>query len=152
MGSEAELTDMMGYNPVWFWAMSFITLSLIFLTVFLVLRIRALIKESAQKELHTGFAGEIDKVFIAVNSGKMSIPEACQRVSVTLREFATQQTGVPANRMTLTDLKRAGAPARLVESIEFSYPIIFNEQPVENYDDFLRFMNSSRAILDGWWV
>jgi hypothetical protein len=150
---KAKLAELMGYNPVWFWVMSGIILAIIFLSVFVFFKVKALIKtkEETQTPLFVGYPGEIDKAFMMVTNNQMSVQEACQRVSVVLRDFIAQKTGVPATMMTLTDLERAEAPQRLLDSIEYAYPIIFNGRIITDYDEFLRFMNSSRAILDGWW-
>jgi len=151
--TEAELAGLMGYNPVWFWIMSFIVLGIIFISIFVVLRIKKIFKPqtSTPKPMNVGYAGEIDKAFVFVSSGQMTINEACQRVSLILREFIAQQTQVPANMMTLTELRESHAPTRLLENIDYSYPIIFGGRTVTDYEEFLKFMNSSRAILDGWW-
>jgi hypothetical protein len=150
--SEAELSELMGYNPVWFWVMSFITLSIILTSIFFIIRMKRPSTTTKVKNLMTvGYAEELDKAFILVNSQQMSIPEACQRVSLVLRQFIEQQTQVPATAMVLTDLQNSNAPQKLLETITYAYPIIFKGQAVENYDEFLRFMNTARAILDGWW-
>lgn len=149
---EPELADLMGYNPVWFWVMSFIILGIIFLTAFVMKKIITPWKPKKSKEpLFTGYAGEIDKAFVLVNTGQMTIPEACQRVSIVLRDFISQRTGIPAQQMSLTELRDSGAPPKVLESLQFAYPIIFGKRNVTNMDDYLRFMNTSRAILDGWW-
>jgi hypothetical protein len=151
--TESELAGMMGYNPFWFWVMSFIILAIIFLATFVILRIKAIMKDniSPNQPMAVGYSGEIDKAFVLVNSGQMSIPEACQRVSLIIKDFMAQKTGIPTNMMTLSELKRSGAPVKMIQSIEYAYPIIFSNKPVQNYDEFMNFMNSSRAILDGWW-
>lgn len=153
--SEApSYAELMGYSPVWFWVMIFTVLTVIFLGVFVILRTQTLLKEkkTAQQLMFVGFSGEIDKAFMMVSNNEISMQEACQRISIVLRSFIAQRTNIPANQMTLTDLKRSDAPPKLLQSIEYAYPIIFGGKKVTDYDEFLRYMNSSRAILDGWWV
>ncbi len=149
---EFQLSELMGYNPVWFWVMLFIVLGIIFLTVFVFKRIKTVLKpKPINQPLMTGYAGEIDKAFVLVNTGQILYPEACQRVSIVLRDFIAQKTGMPARQMTLSDLQKAGAPPKLLESLSYAYPIMFGEREVVNMEEYLHFMNTSRAILDGWW-
>lgn len=152
---EEGLVDLMGYNPVWYWIISFIILSIIMITMFFLLRLKN--KDHVEAPVApmmkqpSYYIAEIDKTFLLVSNRAISIQEACQRVSITLREYIQQQTGLPASSMTFTDLQRVQTPPRIMASIQYVYPIVFGNARVEDYDEFLKFMNSSRAILDGRW-
>lgn len=152
---EEGLADLIGYNPVWFWIISFIVLSIVMITMFFLLRLKnkdhveVTMKTPMKQASH--YVAEIDKTFLLVSNRAISIQEACQRVSITLREYIQQQTGLPASSMTFTDLQSVQTPEHIMASIQYIYPIVFGNARVGNYDEFLRFMNSSRAILDGRW-
>lgn len=151
---DGGMADLLGYNPVWYWIMSFIILGVIILTVFLLLRLRSEDEVTVAKINPVSpvyFAGEIDKAFVLVSNQAISTQEACQRVSIVLREYLHLQTGLPASSMTITDLMNVQAPPKIIENIKYIYPIVFGYKQVGTYDEFVQFMNSSRAIIDGKW-
>lgn len=151
---EDGMADLLGYNPVWYWIIIFIVLSIVILTLFFILRLRS---ENSVESAKTNpvqpvyFAGEIDKAFLLVSNRAISTQEACQRVSIILREFLHLQTGLPTTSMTITDLVKAEAPPKIIENIKYLYPIVFGDKQVATYDEFVQFMNSSRAVIDGKW-
>lgn len=152
---EDGMAELLGYNPVWYWMIVFIVLSILILTLFFILRLRS--KDNNQKtkvskiDPSFEFAGEIDKAFLMVANRAISTQEACQRVSIVLREYLHVRTGLPAGTMTITDLINAQAPVRVIDSIKYLYPIVFGDKQVATYDEFVQFMNSSRAVIDGKW-
>jgi hypothetical protein len=149
------LADLLGYNPVWYWMMIFIVLGIVILTLFFLLKLKDKENEGKTKprviNQNVQFAGEIDKAFLLVANKAISTQEACQRVSIILREYLHNKTGLPANSMTVTDLVKAQAPPKVVENIKYLYPIIFGDKQIGTYDEFVQFMNSSRAVIDGKW-
>ena len=152
---DTTMADLLGYNPVWYWIMSFIILGTIMLTAFFLLKLRnkdAVIPPAQEKKKTPAhLVSDIDKAFLLVSNRAISIQEACQRVSITLREFLQFQTGLPAESMTITELQKAHAPAQIIAAIGYIYPIVFGNKQIATYDEFLRFMDSSRAIVDGRW-
>lgn len=148
------MADLLGYNPVWYWIISFVVLAIVILTLFFLLRLRS---ESEEKVTKVNplppvyFAGEIDKAFLLVSNRVISTQEACQRVSIVLREYLHLQTGLPASSMTVTDLIKVQAPPKIIENIKYLYPIVFGDKQIGTYDEFVQFMNSSRAVIDGKW-
>jgi hypothetical protein len=148
------MADLLGYNPVWYWIIIFIVLGITILTLFFILRLRSDNKVEQPKVTMSQpvyFANEIDKAFLLVSNNAISPQEACQRVSIILREYLHLQTGLPTASMTLTDLMKTDAPPKIIESIKYIYPIAFSDKQVGTYDEFVRFMNSSRAVIDGKW-
>lgn len=149
------MADLLGYNPVWYWIMSFIILGIIMLTLFFLLRLKT--NDASQAVPQTGskqpvqFAGEIDKTFLMVANKAISTQEACQRVSIVLREYLHSKTGLPATSMTVTELERVQAPPRIIENIKYLYPVVFGDKQIGTYEEFIQFMNSSRAVIDGKW-
>lgn len=148
------MADLLGYNPVWYWIIIFIVLGIVVLTLFFILRLRsennaALPKVDAPQPVY--FASEIDKAFLLVSNSAISTQEACQRVSIILREYLHLQTGLPAASMTLTDLAKTDAPPKIIENLKYIYPIVFGDKQIGTYDEFVQFMNSSRAVIDGKW-
>ena len=150
---ENDLAGMLGYNPVWYWMMIFIVLSIIMLTLFFYLKVKRVDEPKAKPAL-TGsifYAGEIDKAFLMVSNRAISPQEACQRVSIILREFLQAQTGLQATTMTITELQKVQAPPRVIENLKYLYPVVFGNKQIATYEEFLNFMNSSRAVIDGKW-
>ena len=155
VGKLEGMADLLGYNPVWYWIMSFIVLSIIILTLFFLLKLQSkdTPKEKPQPLTNSAmqFAGEVDKAYLLVANRSITPQEACQRVSIILREYLHLRTGLPATTMTVTDLIKAQAPVRIVENIKYLYPIVFGDKKIATYEEFLQFMNSSRAVIDGKW-
>ena len=147
----AEYSELLYYNPVWFWLMSFLVIAVILLTLFVMKKLNSAGKKKQLRLMTTGFPVELDKTFLLVNSNIISVPEACARVTVVLKTFLEQQTSLPAKRMTLTELQAAGAPPKVIESLQYAYPIMFGDRHVTTREEFISYMNMSRAILDGWW-
>lgn len=148
------MADLLGYNPVWYWMVIFIVLGITILTLFFLLRLRSDNKiEQPKTDMPQPvyFANEIDKAFLLVSNNAISPQEACQRVSIILREYLHLQTGLPTASMTVTDLVKTDAPPKIIENIKYIYPIVFSGKQVGTYDEFVRFMNSSRAVIDGKW-
>lgn len=148
------MADLLGYNPVWYWITIFIVLAVVILTLFFILRLRSedhaeTTKVNSPQPVY--FAGEIDKAFLLVSNRTISTQEACQRVSIVLRQYLQLQTGLPAASMTVTDLMKIQAPPKIIENIKYLYPIVFGDKQVGTYDEFVQFMNSSRAVIDGKW-
>lgn len=152
---EDGMADLLGYNPVWYWMIIFIVLGIVILTLFFLLRMKSEDKKDSltpqNSNLSVNFAGEIDKAFLLVANKAISTQEACQRVSIVLREYLHMKTGLPANSMTVTELIGAQAPTRIVENMKYLYPIVFGDKQVATYEEFVEFMNSSRAVIDGKW-
>lgn len=151
------MADLLGYNPVWYWMMSFIILGIIMLTLFFLLRLKnddnkkTNMLTPTTNRLPAEFAGEIDKSFLLVSNNAISPQEACQRVSIVLREYLHLHTGLPAGNMTVTELENVQASPRVVQNLRYLYPIVFGDKQVATYEEFLEFMNSSRLVIDGNW-
>lgn len=149
------MADLLGYNPVWYWMMSFIILGIIMLTLFFLLRLMTDKKkaEIPQQPIQSpsDFVAEMDKSFLLVSNNVISPQEACQRASILMREYLHLQTGLPAGSMTVTELEGVQASPRVVQNLKYLYPIIFGDRKVATYEEFLEFMNSSRAVIEGRW-
>lgn len=148
---SAEYSELLSYNPVWFWLISFLLLSVILLALFVMNKLSIADRKRKLNLLVSGFPAELDKTYMLVTNQIISVPEACARVTVVLKTFIEQQTNLPAKKMTLTELQTAGAPPKVIESLQFAYPIMFGDRLVTSREEFISYMNTSRAILDGWW-
>lgn len=149
------MADLLGYSPVWYWMISFIILGIIMLTVFFLLKLTTKDEEGVVKpqklKQPLQLAAEIDEAFVLVSNNVIPTEEACQRVSIILREFLQSQTNIPASSMTVAELEKIDAPYQVVENLKYIYPIVFSDKKVASRDDFILFMNSSRAVVDGTW-
>lgn len=155
-GSWDGMAGMLSYNPVWWWIIIFIILAIIMITTFYLVNLKttdeqAPARNNVKYRNPALFAGEIDKVFLMVSNRAIPIDDACQRVSLILREYLEIRTGMPALNMSLTELQKVQAPPRVVGNIKYLYPIVFGDRKIATYDEFLQFMNSSRAVIDGKW-
>ena len=144
---------MLNYNPVWYWVMSFVILGIIMLTFFFLLRLHTkdgLAENQPQPDM-TNLLAETDRAFLLWSNRTITTEDACQRVSILIREHLHRKTGLPARNMTVTELEQAHAPAPVIHNIRYLYPILFGDRKISTDEEFMQFMNSSRAVIDGKW-
>jgi hypothetical protein len=61
--------------------------------------------------LKEGYVGRIDEIVRLASVGELSTRRAHQELSVTVRQFVQEASGLRAPTMTLTDLGRSGVPS-----------------------------------------
>ncbi|MEX0426589.1 hypothetical protein AB3X52_03080 [Nocardioides sp. DS6] len=93
---------------------------------------------------------ELDRIEKAVYEGALSAREGHQRVSHTVRSYVGEVTPVPADRMTLADLRAAGV-VPLAQAVELMYPPAF--APSEEghaADRFPEAVRRARELVGTW--
>lgn len=91
---------------------------------------------------------ELQKLEAAVKGGTVPVRTGFQRLSLTVRSFAEDTTGVPARAMTLEEL-RAAADPRVAEAIAEMYPPEFAPETAD-VDDFVRSLSRARELVSSW--
>ena len=93
---------------------------------------------------------ELDRIERAVHAGVLSARDGHQQVSHTVRAYVGEVSPVPADRMTLSDLRAAGVMP-LAEAVELMYPPAF--APSEEghaADRFPEAVRRARELVSTW--
>jgi hypothetical protein len=151
---QTELLPLMGYSPVWFWIISFIVITAILIWVFFLLFLEPKAKPRKEKAPHKlTYVKQMDEIFNKVNNQQLDYHNACLQVSLLLKSYLTRvaPTNPPMNieTATLQELQRLPVAPKLLEAIEYVYPIVYQGYTPANHEQFTQFMNASRSILDG---
>ena len=93
---------------------------------------------------------ELDRIERAVYDGVITAREGHQRVSHTVRSYVGEVTPLPADRMSLGDLRAAGVRP-LVDAVELMYPPAFApHEEGHAADRFPEAVRRARELVDTW--
>lgn len=96
--------------------------------------------------LKVKYAGMIDEVEGEFRAGRLTERAVASRLSLLLRFFAFESSGVDAHVMTLSDLRRAPLPA-VTGAVEEFYPPAFRE---ESPSDAAHAVQTAREVVRSW--
>lgn len=92
--------------------------------------------------------GELDRIGHQVHAGQLTERIGYQQMSVVVRDFVSDASGLPARSMALADLRAAGVP-HLAETIALMYPPEFS--PSASGDESLQAtLNRARGLVTSW--
>ncbi|MEP9382652.1 hypothetical protein [Nocardioides sp. KR10-350] len=93
---------------------------------------------------------ELDRIERAVVDGVITAREGHQRVSLTVRSYVGEVTPLPADRMTLADLRAAGVRP-LAEAVALMYPPSFAPGDEGHAQDrFPEAVSRAREVVGTW--
>jgi hypothetical protein len=152
MPVDGEFTDPVGYSGSWL-LVALVLVALVVLYYAWAWRSGAEAQEPfervdrgpgpRERSLH-----ELQRLEAAVRGGSMPVRTGFQRLSLTVRSFAEDTTGVPARAMTLEEL-RAAADPRVAEAIAEMYPPEFAPETADAHD-FARSLARARELVSSW--
>ncbi|MDM4763499.1 hypothetical protein QT381_10805 [Galbitalea sp. SE-J8] len=122
------------FSPLWLLLAAAIVVALVaYLVLSLALtRPRATTPDDgdplAAGDLRISYLLLIDEVGVAYREGRLSAPEAHQRLSLVVREFAARMRGIRAPYMTLADLREQRIDP-LADTVAELYPGAFGAGP-----------------------
>lgn len=99
-----------------------------------------------QETIKQKYARAIDELEKQYRDGKISNRKAYQRLSVILRKFVHELTGVKVHNYTLMEINQANMP-NLSEIIDDCYAPEFS---VDKDGDFYNTMNKARMVIEQW--
>lgn len=102
--------------------------------------------------LKVKYAGLIDEVEAEFREGRYSERAVASRLSLLLRFFAHEASGVDAQVMTLSDLRAARVPA-VTSAVEAYYPPAFrpvSDQDAESEADPEAALDTAREVVRSW--
>lgn len=79
-------------------------------------------------------------------NGTLDTRAAHERLSAVVRGFVAESTGIPADHMTLTDLRQTELRGTS-RAIEQFYPAVFGAEPDA---DLAKSIHMARQVLSGW--
>ena len=91
----------------------------------------------------------LDAIEAALTTGRITPREGHQQISVTVRQFVAEASGVPATTMTLTDLEREG-PAELAAVVAMVYPPEFAADEALGRERFTTALGQARELVASW--
>lgn len=148
---EIGLSNLLGYNPVWFWFMSLCVLVLLGVTIFVVkhLKTQKQIKQYLSFFNKEAYRQEMDHSYYLAQAEKISFQEGYRRATLLLKAYVQNTYNVPATTMTLSQLKNSpDLPVRLHQQISNIYPALFSDKVTVNLNQYTLFMNECRQFLD----
>ena len=89
------------------------------------------------------YVGELEKIYNAYNLGKLDVRSAYQKMSICVRKFVFEMTGIKVQNYTLQDIKKLNMPA-LEALISDFYNPEFNKNATANFE--MSIMNTKRVI------
>ncbi|KRF17883.1 hypothetical protein ASG90_06015 [Nocardioides sp. Soil797] len=92
--------------------------------------------------------GELDRIGHQVHAGQLSERLGYQQMSVVVRDFVSDASGLPARTMALADLRVAGVP-NLAETIALMYPPAFSPS-AESGESLQATLNRARGLVTSW--
>lgn len=145
-----EVMEPVGFSP--FWLVTGVSLlaivALFYLLVWWFTRIRrppAPVQPATTYDPQR-YLMQVDEVAKRVHLGTMTPRDGYLELSRIVRAAVCEYTGIPADKMTLDDLRRS--PLRHTsEAIGFVYPGVFGPEP--RYD-YARALQLAREVLAGW--
>ncbi|NYE94468.1 hypothetical protein FHU41_000689 [Psychromicrobium silvestre] len=81
--------------------------------------------------LRARYLAQIDQIAAQHQAGQLSARAAHQKLSVAVRGFAQELTGVKTGRMTLAEVRSAGLPL-VGDAVEVFYPAEFGVQDAQS--------------------
>lgn len=96
--------------------------------------------------LRARYLKQLDEVEQAFRSQKLTIRKAYQNMSIIVRKFVQERTGIKANTYTLEDIKKLNIPQLEALISEFYSP----EFSVKSEGDVYEALEKSRRIIEEW--
>lgn len=151
-----EVMPLVGYSPFWLVLGLAILAALAAFTVFVVLftsgrreRVADPVPATPPVDLvalQQDAFDEVAQIEAEAKRGSLDSRSAHERLSAVVREYIANATGIPADRMTLSDLQRTELTGTTRAVAQF-YPGVFN---AEAEQDLAKSIRLAREVLSGW--
>lgn len=152
MPGADEFSGPVGYASHWMWwaLAAFGVVALFYLVVF-VWSLLGGPKQARPVDVPTARTralGELDRIGHQVHTGELAARVGYQQMSVVVRDFVSDASGLPARSMALADLRAAGVP-HLAETIALMYPPEFSPTG-EPHESLQATLNRARGLVSSW--
>ncbi len=157
MKTSVELQEPFRYMPVWLIIAIACVLVCIFLQVFFRLRYKGMLRK--EKELKVvkprpealvnkkrRYLRELDRLEQNVASGRISVRDGFQRMSVVIRLFVYEATRIRVQDYTLSEIRTLNMPA-LTQLVAEYYEPEFAEYSVT---DIRQSLYKTRRVIEAW--
>lgn len=152
---EGTIMPAVSYWPIWGLIGGFLLLAVVayYLWAYLSTLPRRRLPELAPPsplpdlgEIRGRYLGRVDDIERRHQQGALSSRRAHAELSVVVRDYVAEATGVRADRMTLTDLRRTQLRGTAHTVGQF-YPIVFGAR---EYRGVAQGANAARSVITTW--
>ncbi len=142
-----------GYSPVWL-VLGLLLLALIvayFAGTALLTRRKTRLRQQVETPptdlatLSEQLRQQVDAIEHRARNGELGQREATEALSRTVRKYVAATSGIPADKMTLTQLQQSSLRGT-AEAVAKFYPAVFAAEPPENFDESVR---AARQVMSG---
>lgn len=149
-----ELTDPVAYSSWWLWlAVAAIVLVLgWYVGVTLWAHARGWVATDRRPTpvgARERALGDLDLIAQQVASGRLPERGGYQQMSLVVRTFVAEVTGLPAHSMALADLRAAGVQG-VAEAVALMYPPEFAPAPAPQYEPLDHTLARARHLVATW--
>jgi len=152
MPVDGEFTDPVGYSGTWL-VVAALLVGLVVLYHLWAWRSGVEVEEPYQRvdrgpgPRERGLQ-ELARLEAAVAGGRVPVRSGFQQLSLAVRSFTEDTTGVRARSMTLEELRTSADP-RVAEAVAEMYPPEFAPEDADA-DDFARSLARARELVSSW--
>lgn len=154
LAAAEEFTDPVGYSSYWLW-LALLALVLV-VGWYAGVTIWANAPAWAEARRRVGLPTardralfELDRIGQQVAEGGITERAGYQQMSLVVRHFVAEVTGVPTGSMALADLQAVGATP-VAEAIALMYPPEFAPSPAPQYEPLDHTLARARHLVATW--
>lgn len=149
-----ELTDPVGYSPVWAWlaVAAIVVVVAWYAGVTLWAHARgwaATASRPTPVSARQRALGDLDLIAAQVASGDLPERAGYQQMSRVVRAFVAEVTGMPTHSMALADLQAAGVHG-VAEAVALMYPPEFAPAPAPQLEPLDQTLARARHLVATW--
>ena len=157
MKTSVKLQEPISYMTLWLIIAAVLVALVIFMQVFFRIKLRGRLGKSKKIkikkpkpktliEIKTADLGQLAQIEYNLRSSSISTKEAYQKMSLCIRGFVYEATGIPVEKYTLTEIKEVGIPVLTQLVSEYYEP----EFAMATYADVNQSILKTRKVLESW--
>ncbi|WP_173472628.1 hypothetical protein [Eubacterium ruminantium] len=157
MKTSVKLQEPISYMTLWLIIAAVLVALVIFMQVFFRIKLRGRLGKSKKIkikkpkpktliEIKTAYLGKLAQIEYNLRSSSISTKEAYQKMSLCIRGFVYEATGIPVEKYTLTEIKEVGIPVLTQLVSEYYEP----EFAMATYADVNQSILKTRKVLESW--
>lgn len=149
-----ELTDPVGYSPLWLWLAVLAVVLVVGWYAGVTLWAHGRRRAPADRRPSSATSREraladLDRIAHQVAAGSLPERAGYQQMSQVVRRFVAEMTGLPAQSMALADLRAAGVPG-VADAVALMYPPEFAPPPAPQHEPLGHTVARARHLVATW--
>ena len=147
MKTSVKLQEPISYMTLWLIIAAVLVALVIFMQVFFRIKLRGRLGKSKKIKIKKPKPKTlIEQIEYNLRSSSISTKEAYQKMSLCIRGFVYEATGIPVEKYTLTEIKEVGIPVLTQLVSEYYEP----EFAMATYADVNQSILKTRKVLESW--